>query len=150
MTAFAKGFRDTGGGCASSDNSDTKKKKDQSGPSDKVMHKSVSVQVDSVFGLHLTEGVYEIKKMETRSRSRLRSVIMICLFLAVAGIVGFGYFCNDQVSNNNNNIICKSFMNRRWPLLVKQNPNRSASISLRRIHQFISNYKLRVSVVPPL
>lgn len=112
MTAFAKGFRDTGGGCASSDNSATKKKKkDQSDPSDKVMHKSVSVQVDSVFGLHLTEGVYEIKKMETRSRSRLRSVIMICLFLAVAGIVGFGYFCNDQVSNNNY-IICKSFMNR--------------------------------------
>lgn len=102
MTAFAKGFRDTGGGCASSDNNSATKKKDHSAPSDKVMHKSVSVQVDSVFGLHLTEGVYEIKRMETRSRSRLRSVIMICLFLAVAGIVGFGYFCNDQVSNNNN------------------------------------------------
>lgn len=55
----------------------------------RVMYKSVSVQVDSV--LH-------IKEMETRS-SRLRTVILICLVLAVSGIIGFGYFCNDQVAN---------------------------------------------------
>lgn len=103
MTAFAKGFRDSGGGCASGNNS-AKGSRGVSGsdrkPSGqkKVMQKSVSVQVDSVFGLNLTEGVYEIKRMETRS-SRLRSVILICLFLAIAGIVGFGYFCNDQVSS---------------------------------------------------
>lgn len=103
MTAFAKGFRDSGGGCASG-NSSAKGSRGVSGsdrnPSGqkKVMQKSVSVQVDSVFGLNLTEGVYEIKRMETRS-SRLRSVILICLFLAIAGIVGFGYFCNDQVSS---------------------------------------------------
>lgn len=77
MTAFAKGFRDSGGGnCAKT--------------------RSVSVQVDIVQSVHLTEGVYEIKRMEPRS-SRLRSVILICLLLAVAGIVGFGYFCNEQV-----------------------------------------------------
>lgn len=108
MTAFAKGFRDSGGGCASG-NSSAKGSRGVSGASKacsdrnpsgqkKVMQKSVSVQVDSVFGLNLTEGVYEIKRMETRS-SRLRSVILICLFLAIAGIVGFGYFCNDQVSS---------------------------------------------------
>lgn len=105
MTAFAKGFRDSGGGCASG-NSSAKGSRGVSGASSdrnpsgqkKVMQKSVSVQVDSVFGLNLTEGVYEIKRMETRS-SRLRSVILICLFLAIAGIVGFGYFCNDQVSS---------------------------------------------------
>lgn len=79
MTAFAKGFRDSGGGNSAKST------------------RSVSVQVDSVFGLHLTEGVYEIKRMEPRS-SRLRSVILICLLLAVAGIVGFGYFCNEQVN----------------------------------------------------
>lgn len=57
--------------------------------------RSVSVQVDSVFGLHLPEGVYEIKRME--ARSRWRGLILLCLALAIAGIVGFGYFCNEQV-----------------------------------------------------
>lgn len=99
MTAFAKGLRGSGGGTSDCDGA----KKDSSGGYGgggggcaPVMQKSVSVQVDSVFGLHLTEGVYEIKRMETRS-SRLRTVILICLILAVSGIIGFGYFCNDQV-----------------------------------------------------
>lgn len=104
MTAFGKGFGDSDGG-----NSGWEKIKRDSSPGgsssgssgstpQKVMQKSVSVQVDSVFGLHLTEGVYEIKRMEPRTRSsRLRSVILICLILAVSGIIGFGYFCNDQV-----------------------------------------------------
>ena len=60
------------------------------------MQKSVSVQVDSDFALLLPSGVYEIKKMEPRSK--IRTIILFCLFLAVAGIIGFGYFCQDQVS----------------------------------------------------
>lgn len=59
------------------------------------MRKSVELQVDSDFSLLLPSGVYEIKKMEPRRR--LRSVVLICLFLAIAGIIGFGYFCPDQV-----------------------------------------------------
>lgn len=51
--------------------------------------------MDSDFALLLPGGVYEIKKME--ARSRLRSIICICMMLAVAGIIGFGYFCPDQV-----------------------------------------------------
>lgn len=84
MAIVKKGiYPDSGGGCAAANKG--------------AETKSVSVQVDrSVFGLHLAEGVYEIKRMESR-RSRLRSVILICMVLAVAGIVGFGYFCNDQV-----------------------------------------------------
>lgn len=62
----------------------------------RAMRKSVEVQVDSDFALLLPGGVYEITKME--SRSRLRSIIAICMLLAVAGIIGFGYFCPDQVS----------------------------------------------------
>jgi len=60
------------------------------------MHKNVSVQVDSDFALLLPSGVYEIKKMEPRSK--IRTIIVFCLFLAIAGIIGFGYFCQDQVS----------------------------------------------------
>ncbi|EDV94887.1 GH23259 [Drosophila grimshawi] len=60
------------------------------------MHKNVSVQVDSDFALLLPGGVYEIKKMEPRSK--IRTIIVFCLFLAIAGIIGFGYFCQDQVS----------------------------------------------------
>lgn len=59
------------------------------------MRKSVEVQVDSDFALLLPSGAYEIKKMEPRRR--LRSIIFVCLTLAVAGIIGFGYFCPDQV-----------------------------------------------------
>lgn len=59
------------------------------------MRKSVEVQVDSDFAVFLPSGVYEIKKMEPRRR--LRSIALICLVLAVAGIIGFGYFCPDQV-----------------------------------------------------
>lgn len=60
------------------------------------MRKSVEVQVNSDFSLLLPSGIYEIKKMEPRRR--LRSyVVLICLFLAIAGIIGFGYFCPDQV-----------------------------------------------------
>lgn len=59
------------------------------------MRKSVEVQVDSDFALLLPGGVYEIKKMEPRSR--IRSIIFVCMILAVAGIIGFGYFCPDQV-----------------------------------------------------
>lgn len=60
------------------------------------MRKSVEVQVDSDFALLLPSGAYEIKKMEPRRR--LRSIVFICLTLAVAGIIGFGYFCPDQVN----------------------------------------------------
>lgn len=59
------------------------------------MRKSVEVQVDSDFALLLPSGIYEIKKMEPRPK--LRSIIIICMILAVAGIIGFGYFCPDQV-----------------------------------------------------
>lgn len=60
------------------------------------MHKSVSVQVDGDFALLLPSGVYEIKKMEPRSR--IKNIILVCVFLAVSGIIGFGYFCQDKVS----------------------------------------------------
>lgn len=60
------------------------------------MQKSVSVQVDSDFALLLPSGVYEIKKMEPRSK--LRKVILFCLLLSLFGMVAFGYFCPDQVS----------------------------------------------------
>ncbi|KAJ6635297.1 Heparan-sulfate 6-O-sulfotransferase 3-B, partial [Pseudolycoriella hygida] len=59
------------------------------------MQKSVEVQVDSDFALLLPGGIYEIKKMEPRPK--IRTIIVICIFLAVAGIIGFGYFCPDQV-----------------------------------------------------
>lgn len=59
------------------------------------MKKSVSVKVDSDLTLLLSSGVYEIKKMEPRRR--LRPIVIICLFLTIAGIIGFGYFCPDQV-----------------------------------------------------
>ncbi|XP_059621082.1 heparan-sulfate 6-O-sulfotransferase 2 [Phlebotomus argentipes] len=59
------------------------------------MKKSVSVQVGSDFALILPEGLYEITKMEPRSRQR--SIVIACVFLAIAGMVIFGYFCNDQV-----------------------------------------------------
>lgn len=61
--------------------------------------RSVEVQVglDSDFTQLLRESVaYEIK-MESRSKSRLRSFILICLVLAVSGIVYVGYFCPDHV-----------------------------------------------------
>lgn len=64
----------------------------------KDMRKNVSVQVDSDFALLLPSGVYEIKKMEPRSK--IRTIIVFCLFLAIAGIIGFGYFCQDQVRAN--------------------------------------------------
>lgn len=60
--------------------------------------RSVSVQViDSDFALLLPNGIYEIKQMEPRSK--LKSVVYFCIFLAVSGIIGFGYFCPDQVSH---------------------------------------------------
>lgn len=59
------------------------------------MRKSVKVQVDSGFALLLPSGVYEIKKMQPRRR--LKYIVLICVTLAVAGIIGFGYFCPDQV-----------------------------------------------------
>lgn len=68
----------------------------KSDPSQLDMRKSVEVQVDSDFALLLPSGAYEIKKMEPRRR--LRSIVFICLMLAIAGIIGFGYFCPDQVS----------------------------------------------------
>uniref|UniRef100_A0A453Z3I8 Heparan-sulfate 6-O-sulfotransferase n=1 Tax=Anopheles quadriannulatus TaxID=34691 RepID=A0A453Z3I8_ANOQN len=60
------------------------------------MKKSISVKVDSDLTLLLSSGVYEIKKMEPRWRLR-RPIIVVCLFLAIAGIIGFGYYCPDQV-----------------------------------------------------
>lgn len=65
------------------------------------MRKSVEVQVDGDFAVYLPSGVYEIKKMEPRRR--LRSIAFICLLLAVAGIIGFGYFCPDQVNKHRPN-----------------------------------------------
>nr|CAD7427347.1 unnamed protein product [Timema monikensis] len=60
--------------------------------------KSVEVQVfDRDFAVYLRESItYEIK-MESRSRNKLRGAILICILLAVSGIVYFGYFCPDQV-----------------------------------------------------
>ncbi|XP_053657799.1 heparan-sulfate 6-O-sulfotransferase 1 [Anopheles marshallii] len=60
------------------------------------MKKSISVKVDSDLTLLLSSGVYEIKKMEPRWRFR-RPIIIFCLFLTIAGIIGFGYYCPDQV-----------------------------------------------------
>lgn len=40
--------------------------------------------------------VYEIRKMEPAGW-RIRNVSLFCLFLAVAGIIGFGYFCDSKV-----------------------------------------------------
>lgn len=72
------------------------------------LKKSVSVQtftLDSDLTLllpinHSQSGVvYEIRKMEPRGGShRIRSVALLCLFLAIAGIIGFGYFCDSKVS----------------------------------------------------
>lgn len=59
------------------------------------MKKSVSVQVESDFALLLPSGFYEIKTMEPRPR--LRSIVIACMLLAICGIFGFGYFCQDQV-----------------------------------------------------
>ena len=61
--------------------------------------KSVEVQVelDSDFALLLRDPLtYEIK-MESRSKSKLRGFILVCLVLAVSGIVYVGYFCPDHV-----------------------------------------------------
>ncbi|KAK3926817.1 Heparan-sulfate 6-O-sulfotransferase 1 [Frankliniella fusca] len=61
--------------------------------------RSVEVQVglDSDFALLLRESLtYEIK-MESRSKSKLRGFIPVCLLLAVGGIVYVGYFCPDHV-----------------------------------------------------
>lgn len=60
--------------------------------------KSVEVQVfDSDFSVLLRESVTYEFKMESRSKSKLRSFVLICILLAVSGIVYFGYFCSDQV-----------------------------------------------------
>lgn len=68
--------------------------------------KSVSVQViDSDIALLLPNGVYEIKQMEPKS-SRLRKIALLCIFLALIGIVGFGYFCPDKVRIVNTNYRC--------------------------------------------
>lgn len=71
------------------------------------MRKSVEVQVGGDFAVYLPSGVYEIKKMEPRKR--LRSIAFVCLLLAVAGIIGFGYFCPDQVG-----IICRNVLSIRF------------------------------------
>lgn len=63
------------------------------------MQKSVEVQVDSDFSLLLPGGVYEIKKMEPRPK--IRTIIVFCVALAISGIIGFGYFCPDQVIRRN-------------------------------------------------
>lgn len=58
--------------------------------------KSVSVQViDKDIALFLPDGVYEIKKMEPRSR--LRKAALLCIALSLLGVVGLGYFCPDKV-----------------------------------------------------
>lgn len=74
--------------------------------SQQKQQKSVSVQtsgLDSDLTLllpfnHSQSGViYEIRKMEPRGSSRIRSIAFLCLVLAVAGIIGFGYFCDSKV-----------------------------------------------------
>lgn len=40
-------------------------------------------------------GVYDYNTM--KSKSRIKNTIIFCFFLVIAGIVGFGYFCPDQV-----------------------------------------------------
>ncbi|KFB41381.1 hypothetical protein ZHAS_00009000 [Anopheles sinensis] len=67
------------------------------------MKKSISVKVDSDLTLLLSSGVYEIKKMEPRRR--LRPIVIVCLFLTIAGIVGFGYFCPDQLGRDQITIV---------------------------------------------
>lgn len=57
------------------------------------MQKRVFDESDS--DLALLAGVYDYNTM--KSKSRIRNVICICLFLVIAGIVGFGYYCPDQV-----------------------------------------------------
>lgn len=74
----------------------------------KDLKRSVSVQViDSDFALLLPNGIYEIKQMEPRSK--LKSVVYLCILLAVSGIIGFGYFCPDQVSWLVHSIACLFF-----------------------------------------
>lgn len=60
--------------------------------------KSVSVQVlDSDIAVLLPNGVYEIKQMDPKS-PRLKQICILCLFLCLFGIIGFGYFCPERVS----------------------------------------------------
>jgi hypothetical protein len=59
---------------------------------------------DSQLTLLLTNsGIYEVKKMEPSKRNKIniKSIVMICLFLAVTGILVLGYYCQDQVSEFN-------------------------------------------------
>lgn len=59
--------------------------------------KSVSVQViDSDIALLLPNGIYEIKQMEPRGSRIKTRLVYLCVFLAITGIVGFGYFCPDK------------------------------------------------------
>lgn len=56
-----------------------------------------SVQVDLILLLN-PSGTYEIKKMDGSKKRKIRTIVFICLvFLAISGIIGFGYFCNDKV-----------------------------------------------------
>lgn len=58
-----------------------------------------SVQVDLILLLN-PSGIYEerfIKKMDGSKKRKIRTIVFICLVLAISGIIGFGYFCNDKV-----------------------------------------------------
>ncbi|CAO1443550.1 unnamed protein product [Diamesa tonsa] len=58
-----------------------------------------SVQVDLILLLN-PSGIYEerfIKKMDGSKKQKIRTIVFICLVLAISGIIGFGYFCNDKV-----------------------------------------------------
>lgn len=67
----------------------------------KDMHKNASILVDSELDALLSSNINDdLNKME--SRSKIRTIIVFCLFLAIAGIIGFGYFCQDQVSLHTN------------------------------------------------
>lgn len=93
------------------------------------MRKSVKVQVDSGFALLLPSGVYEIKKMQPRCR--LKYIVLICGTLAIAGIIGFGYFCPDQVcaltkrgtSSSTDLTATNAFQNGFEKLLKSRNPS---------------------------
>lgn len=66
----------------------------------KAMAKNnVEVQVfeSDLAALLVRESVTFEIKMESRSRSKFRGIVLMCLILAVSGIIYLGYFCPDQV-----------------------------------------------------
>lgn len=93
--------------------------------------KSVEVQVfDSDFAVLLRESVtYEIK-MESRSKNKLRNIVVGCVALALMGIVYFGYFCPEQVcalSSHTPNHEAQTFFERTLQFPIQDNLGRPLS-----------------------